>query len=214
MALTNQFRYKITDSKLSHFSFISRFMLNKVEISPTLQSISLFKVEGNNPSLIENLFKYRVTGFSLGSFTVEPAEIPGQFTNIKIQSKITYPTEVTFNIIETSDNDVFKGFKEWLDMIFEVDYNSSGLSGAKYYVPNIYKANFTIHVYKLRKDPGNVTNTTWVPSTTGDDKDVLFEITFYGLFPKSISNPSYDISTYDLVTRDIQCQFDYVKVVK
>lgn len=164
-------------------------------------------------STLQNVF-VRATSITFPSFTCDTTEIPQQFSNIKIQNKITFANELTINFVEDNENNIFKFFKSWLDQILLVDYKSP-IYGAQYNIANNYKVNVTIGIYKVDSDLMNtVTKTeTYNGTNSFDDNKSLFKFKLHGFFPKSVNNPTYDYTTFEVVTRDVGFAFDYIEIL-
>ena len=164
-------------------------------------------------SALQNVF-VRATSITFPSFTCDTVEIPQQFFNIKIQNKITFTNELTINFVEDNENNIFKFFKSWLDQILLVDYKSPTY-GAQYNIANNYKVNITISIYKVDSDLMNtVTKTeTYNGTNSFDDSKSLFKFKLHGFFPKSVNNPTYDYTTFEVVTRDVGFAFDYIEIL-
>jgi len=124
---------------------------------------------------------------------------------------------LTINFVEDSENNIFKFFKSWLDQILLVDYSSVAY-GAQYNIANNYKINITFGVYKIDSDlMETVTSKTQYDGNANSsfsEDNLLFHIKFHGFFPKSVNNPTYDYTTYDVVTRDVSFTFDYIEMLK
>ncbi len=116
--------------------------------------------------------------------------------------------------MEDAENNIFKFFKSWLDQILLVDYQTP-VYGAQYNIANNYKVNITFGIYKINNTIMNtVTKSTGYNGKDGfDSTNIIFKFKLHGFFPKSINNPTYDYTTFEIVTRDVGFTFDYIELL-
>jgi hypothetical protein len=57
------------------------------------------------------------------------------------------------------------------------------------------------------------TTTKYNGENSFDNNNSIFKFKLHGFFPKSVNNPTYDYTTYDIVTRDVVFTFDYIELL-
>jgi hypothetical protein len=97
-----------------------------------------------------------------------------------------------------------------------VDYQNP-VYGAQYNIANNYKVNIKFCIYKVNETiMKTVTTKTKYDgnnSLSSNDDDKILEFVLHGFFPKSINNPTYDYTTFEIVTRDVGFTFDYIELI-